>query len=110
MSDIITLMYARGNAMGYHGETKDTAEDHRKRKSAPLVTVNILAGLSPAELKRRYDAHDALVAALIHISQPADAGCGCSFPCRCNTPEAEEINADAMRDIASSALATAGVK
>lgn len=43
--------------------------------------------------------------ALENIAQPANAGCGCDFPCRCDTTEAEAINAGAMRDIAGAALA-----
>jgi len=43
--------------------------------------------------------------ALERIAQPVDAGCGCSFPCRCDTPEAEAINAEEMRENASQALA-----
>lgn len=41
---------------------------------------------------------------LERIAAPADAGCGCSFPCRCKTPEAEAINAESMRDEAAAAL------
>ena len=60
-----------------------------------------------ADLSKLQSAYDIMHKALCDISQPADAGCGCSFPCRCKTVEAEAINAESMRDIAIDALSDA---
>lgn len=46
-----------------------------------------------------------LVEALANIAEPANAGCGCSFPCRCDSEGAEAINAGSMRGEAKEALA-----
>lgn len=54
--------------------------------------------------------NNALIKALENISRPANTGCGCDSPCRCECLEAEVINAEGMRDIAIAALAAAGVK
>lgn len=47
-----------------------------------------------------------LVEALVNIAEPANAGCGCHFPCRCDSEGAEAINAASKRNEAQEALAT----
>lgn len=43
--------------------------------------------------------------ALEDIAKPANAGCGCDFPCRCDCDAAEAINAQHMREVANETLA-----
>ncbi|GEM_PF-1448764 len=60
------------------------------------------SGDAPADPRRE---NEIMRKALEDIAQPADAGCGCSFPCRCDSEGAEAINAGYMRGIASDTLA-----
>lgn len=58
-----------------------------------------------AKAETAEQANELMRKALEDIAQPADAGCGCSFPCRCNDDGAEAINAGILRGIASDTLA-----
>jgi hypothetical protein len=79
-------------ALSSENSDKYPASDAARRANAALIV-------------RAVNAHDELVAALKRIALPADAGCGCSYPCRCDAPANEAIRAGVMRDIASEALA-----
>lgn len=57
-----------------------------------------------SQLSQAQEDNAQLKAALERISRPANYACGCSFPCRCDCPEAEVINAQMHRDIAIQAL------
>ena len=51
-----------------------------------------------------------LVKALEKIAEPADAHCGCDFPCCCDSESWEAIRAGDMRGIANEALVEAARK
>lgn len=63
-----------------------------------------IAAANPAAILELLAVQAQLVEALANIAQPANAGCGCHFPCRCDSEGAEAINAVSMRSEAQEAL------
>lgn len=96
-----------GNALAQlHARLADSAPAKLMLSQAlELERRDVRESLLKAELIAARQVRDGLVAALKDIAQPANAGCGCDFPCRCDCPEAEATNAEEMREIASAALA-----
>lgn len=68
------------------------------------INMQFIAAANPATILELLAIQAQLVEALANIAQPANAGCGCHFPCRCDSEGAEAISAVSMRSEAQEAL------